>query len=139
MLSTTQRASLWMLFLEKGSPGPAVISGSPQVEFDPQPSLPPASVQLRTGRQMRQPGEQKWGGSSVSGIGCSSNRSRSSQDRAEDKPVTGFLFEGTIWVQVHWLATDGFHFPNTFTYISKVNPLQFSLMTVHRNVVSQGM
>ena len=44
--SATQRASLWMLFPEKDSPGPAVISGSPQVEFDPQTSLPPASAQL---------------------------------------------------------------------------------------------
>ena len=73
VLSTTQRASLWILFPEKDSPGPAVISGSPQVEFDPQTSLPPASAQLWTGRQRRQPGEQKWGGNSVSGIGCSSN------------------------------------------------------------------
>ena len=44
--TATQRASLWMLFPEKDSPGPAVISGSPQVEFDPQTSLPPASAQL---------------------------------------------------------------------------------------------
>lgn len=107
--------SMW--FPEKDSPGPAVILGSPQVESDPQTSLPPASALLRTGRQMRQPGEQKWDGSSVSVIGCSSSRSRSSRDRAEDKPVTGFLFVGAIWVQGHWLATDSIHCPNTFTYI----------------------
>lgn len=73
---------------------------------------------------------------------CSSNRSRSSLDRPEDKPVTEFIFADAIWVLQVKLACHLWqwtHFPSTFTYIWKVNPLQYSLMTVHRNVVSQGM
>lgn len=49
VLSTTQRASLWMWFLESESPGPAVVLGSLHGESDPQASLPQALIHLETG------------------------------------------------------------------------------------------
>lgn len=99
-----------MWFLERESPGPAVVLGSLHGESDPQASLPQALIHLKTGDEsLERRGEvgaaflevlllqQKW----------------TVQDRLEDRTDTGFIFADAICVIQVKLAChlQRIHFP----------------------------